>query len=766
MTKSANGIAITKEIGKLTKHKKGFGFVTPLDVLAELKDPKDNIGKDIFISRDHLAGAMNGDIVEVTMKPARYMGARPEAYITRIVEHAIKEVVGVFHESPRFGFVVPASRDINDDIFILKENFGGAHDGDHVLAKILTYPAPGVSAEGCITEIVAASGEPGGDIKAIARAKGTRMTYPEVALAQAQQIQRENSKSVLGQFGEGERRDLRDRHIFTIDGADSKDFDDAVSIEVLPNGNYLLGVHIADVSQYVTEGSPLDEEALARGTSIYLINQVIPMLPEELSNDICSLNPGVDRLTLSVDMEIEPNGDIIDHEIYESVICSCERMVYDDVSDIIEHTGERFEELKERYANIYDEILLMAKLAEALSKKREARGSLDFNVGEAVIKLDESGFAVEVEPANRRVSNRMIEEFMLAANETVAEHFYWLDAPFVYRIHEQPAADKMQEFRQFLRSFGIPLKGNSDKIHPLTLAGILKRVEGTPAEAVVGTVMLRSMQKAFYGTDCEGHYGLSLKYYCHFTSPIRRYPDLMIHRIIKEYLHQQPDSARISALKKIVQEASEQSSAAERRALELEREVDKLKKCEYMSQFVGEVFDGVISGVSAFGMFVEFPNTVEGMIRLEDLTDDYYECESEKYRIVGQRTHRIFTLGQPVTVYVENVNVENREIDLQLAAGGEEEESNAKQARKSAGKSAGKRKTERKPDRTSDRKSERKSEKKPEKKSERKSTTPEVGFAHRYKGQATTPREYGESLARQKKQTSRKGGAKKSKKHR
>ncbi len=642
-------------IGKLSKHKKGFGFVTPLDVLEELRNPKDNIGKDIFIGRDGIAGAMNGDIVEVTIQPAKYLQARSEAKITRIVEHAVKEVVGTFHKNKKFGFIVPESKSIGEDVFVLAENFGGAENGDKVLANIIAYPTPEVNAEGHIVEIVARAGEPGGDIRALARAKGMKYSFPEEVTAEAKKIQqRADFEGIFTHKAQAtdkllsNRRDLRTKKIFTIDGADSKDFDDAVSIEKLSNGNYLLGVHIADVSQYVRENSPLDVEALNRGTSVYLINQVIPMLPVELSNDICSLNPGKDRLTLSVDMEIEPNGDIINHEIYESVICSCHRMVYDDVSDIIEGScgkenvePKNFIRLKEKYSDIYEDILMMAELAEILRIKKEKRGSLDFNVGEAAIKINEEGFAYSVELVNRRVANRMIEEFMLVANETVAEHFYWMDAPFVYRIHEKPNTEKMQEFKQFLRSFGISLKGNVDNIHPLTLAGILRSVSGTAREAIVGTVMLRSMQKAFYGTDCQGHYGLSLKYYCHFTSPIRRYPDLMIHRIIKEYLHEQPFGERINKLRYIVQKAADDSSAAERTALELEREVDKLKKCEYMIAHIGEIMDGVISGVSSFGMFVEFSNTVEGMVRLETLTDDYYDHEPEKYRITGRNTGRI-----------------------------------------------------------------------------------------------------------------------------
>lgn len=698
--------------GKFMLHRNGFGFVTPLSVLENLKNPKDNIGKDIFVPADSTAFAMNGDIVEVKIqnRPGR---ARKEGVVMRILERAVKEVAGTFYARAKFGFVVPEGKGVDEDIYILPENFGGAKTGDRVAVEITSYPDENRSAEGRVTEIIGRKGEKGADIKTIARAKGKKFDYPEEAHKEAIGIASLASKN--GVFSAkarkndkwlDARRDLREKRIFTIDGASSKDFDDAVSVDILKNGNYLLGVHIADVSEYVKEGSLLDGEALERGCSVYLLDQVIPMLPFELSSGICSLNPGEDRLTLSVDMEIEPDGTIVDHEIYESVIRSCERMVYDDVSDMLDGAAERrekktgsekqvddkrFESLKNRYKNIFDDIMTMGRLAEILAAKREKRGSIDFNVGEAEIILDENGHPSDIRPAARRCANRMIEEFMLSANETVAEHFYWQSAPFVYRIHETPAADKMQELRTFLRGFGIPMKGNPEKIHPLELAKILKRVAGTPHENVVGTVMLRSMQKAFYGTDCEGHFGLSLKYYCHFTSPIRRYPDLMIHRIIKEYLRQVPDERRIAKLAKAAERAAVYSSAAERKALEIEREVEKYKKCEYMEGFVGETFDGIVSGVNNFGMFVEFPNTVEGMVRVESMEDDFYDCEAEKYRLVGRGTGKIYALGQPVKVQVDYVNLERREIELKLIAEGKKKVGKRGKTNGNSGKAGGKR---------------------------------------------------------------------------
>ncbi|MBR3787639.1 MAG: ribonuclease R, partial [Firmicutes bacterium] len=436
------------------------------------------------------------------------------------------------------------------------------------------------------------------------------------------------------------------------------------SIEILENGNYLLGVHIADVAHYVREDGLLDKEALKRGTSVYLIDQVIPMLPKALSNDICSLNPGKDRLTLSIDMEVTPAGVIVSHEIYESVINSKERLVYDDVSDLLEKNDQT---MAEKYAHIKDDLYMMNNLAITLRKNRENRGSLDFDLDEAYITLDEQGLPSHIGIAERRIANKLIEEFMLLANETVAEHFYWMDSPFVYRVHEKPATDKIEQLRTFLRTMGILLKGNADSIHPKAVRAVLEQAKGQATENVVNSVTLRSMQKAFYSTTCEGHFGLSLKYYCHFTSPIRRYPDLMIHRIIKKWLHGE-DPAKLSKhFKKRTIEAAELNSASERQAIEAEREVEKLKKAEYMSYHVGEMFDGIISGVTGFGIYVQLPNTIEGMVRIDDLNDDYYDHIKEKYALIGRRTGKTYKLGDEVTIFVDHVDTERREINFLLA---------------------------------------------------------------------------------------------------
>lgn len=632
--------------GTLSKHKRGFGFVITEDE-----------GSDIYIAARSMGGAMDGDIVAVDLIPEALWGSSREGIIIKVLERKVTEVVGTFEKSKRFGFVVPEGKKGGEDIFIRKKDFSGAQRGDKVVATITKYPDKNNNAEGKITEIISRSGQPGGDIKALMRSEGLRDTFPSRVNAEAKAV---SKRGITEEELQG-RRDLRDKTIITIDGADSKDFDDAVSVDILPNGNYLLGVHIADVTHYVEEDGFLDQEALKRGNSVYLIDQVVPMLPKRLSNGICSLNPDVDRLTLSVDMEITPEGDVVNHDIYESVIHSKARMVYTDVSDILEN--QDLEKI-EKYRDIYNDLLNMDKLAKILKKNRDARGSLDFDFDEAYITLDEYGIPVSVDIAERRTANKLIEEFMLLANQTVAEHFFWMEVPFIYRVHESPAPEKIEEFRTFLRSFGLTLKGHSDSVHPKTLNGILQQVKNHSYENVVNTVMLRCMQKAFYGIDCEGHFGLALKYYCHFTSPIRRYPDLMIHRIIKASINGRLDEKLAKKYRRKAIYAAEQSSATERHAISLEREVEKMKKAEYMLQHLGKSFDGIISGVTGFGIYVELDNTVEGMIRLDSLWDDYYVHEPDKYRVIGERTRKTYTLGQKVRIVVEGVDVENREIDF------------------------------------------------------------------------------------------------------
>lgn len=635
--------------GILSKHPRGFGFVTCED-----------IEKDVFIAAGSMGGAMNGDEVEVDLIPEYLWKQSPEGIIVKVLSRQTEEVAGTFEKSRKFGFVVPESRKYREDIFIRKKDFAGAQRGDKVVARITKYPDHENSAEGKIVEIISRAGQPGGDIKAIARSYDMRESFPSRAAAEAKAMKK---RGIRPEDLRG-RRDLRNETIFTIDGADSKDFDDAVSLKILDNGNYLLGVHIADVAHYVEEDGPLDKEALKRGTSVYLIDQVIPMLPKALSNNICSLNPGEDRLTLSVDMEITPDGELAGHEIYESVIHSKARLVYDDISDMLENDDE---EMLRKYSSIKENLYAMGRLAALLREKRSQRGSLDFDLDEAHIRLNNKGIPVSVDIAERRTANKLIEEFMLLANETVAEHFFWLEVPFIYRIHEKPAFEKVEQLKIFLQSMGMTLRGSADSVHPRELSSILKSVEGKTSEGVVNTVTLRSMQKAFYGTSCEGHFGLALKYYCHFTSPIRRYPDLMIHRIIKSVLQDGIDVKKMSHFRGAAEKAAEQSSAAERKAIEVEREVEKLKKAEYMSYHIGEVYDGIISGTTSFGIYVQLENTVEGMIRIEDLWDDYYDYVPEKYALVGEHTGRMYKLGDSIRIVVDNVDIDRHEIDFQLA---------------------------------------------------------------------------------------------------
>lgn len=635
--------------GTLAKHRKGFGFVSC-----------EGWNQDIFVASDSMKGAMDGDEVEVDLLPEYLWQKSPEAIVTKVLRRKTAEVAGTFKRSKKFGFVVPENGKYREDVFVRKKDFSGARSGDKVVVQITRYPDKHNSAEGKVTEIISRAGQPGGDIKALARSYGMRETFPSRAAAEAKAVQKQG----IREADLKDRRDLRGKTIFTIDGADSKDFDDAVSIELLENGNYRLGVHIADVAHYVKEDAPLDKEALKRGTSVYLIDQVIPMLPKELSNGICSLNPHEDRLALSIDMEVTPDGTVTDHEIYESVINSKERLVYDDVSDLLEQNDERMES---RYAHIKEDLFLMNDLAVILRKNRYARGSLDFDLDEAYIMLDEKGIPSNIGIVQRRSANKLIEEFMLLANETVAEHFYWMEIPFVYRVHEKPAMDKLEQLKVFLRSLGIIIKGNAEGIHPKAVSKVLEQVRGQTTENVVNSVTLRSMQKAFYSIDCEGHFGLALKYYCHFTSPIRRYPDLMIHRIIKAWLHDGSLGKLTKHFRKRSVEAAEQSSAMERQAINAEREVEKLKKAEYMSYHVGEEFEGIISGVTSFGIYVQLENTIEGLVRIHDLREDYYDYIEEKYALIGRRTGRTYKLGDEVDILVDYVDLERREINFLIA---------------------------------------------------------------------------------------------------
>ena len=637
-----------KITGVLEKTRSGFGFVRREE------------GGDIFVSGRNMYGAMHGDTVQVDLLPAHLCTRNREGLIDKILERGNTEVVGTFQKNKKFGFVISDDRRNCDDVFVRKSDFRGAQNGDKVVVKITKYPEKNVSAEGKVTEIISRAGEPGGEIKAMIRGAGLFETFPSRVNAEAKAM----SKEPVSEEEIRRRRDLRDCTVITIDGASAKDLDDGVSVEVLPSGNYLLGVHIADVSHYVREDGYLDKGALKRGNSVYLLTRVVPMLPKVLSNGICSLNPGENRLTLSCEMEIDKSGAVVNHEIFESVICSKARMVYDDVSDILEN---RDETLIAKYADIYDDLVLMGELAEILRSRRKEKGSLDFDFDEAEIELDENEIPVDIGISERRSANRMIEEFMLAANQTVAEHFFWMEYPFIYRVHEKPDTEKIMALKAFLAGFGISLSVNPDNIHPKALNDILKKTQGETYENIISTVMLRSMKKAFYSTECMGHFGLSFKYYCHFTSPIRRYPDLCIHRIIKASLQGNADEQKLKKYRADAAFAAASSSETERKAQTLEREVEKMKKAQYMEAKIGEIYSGVISGVTNFGIYVQLPDTVEGMIRLDSLKDDFYDYEEGKYRVIGRQSRRIYALGDRVTVKVLSASAETRQIDFILA---------------------------------------------------------------------------------------------------
>ena len=606
--------------GTIEKHQKGFGFI------------RQEEGADFFVAPDKMAGAMNGDTVEAEVLPPYMTRRSNEARVIKVLERKTAEVVGTFESHKHYGFVVPDDRKIGEDVFIRKDFFRNAQTGDKVLAKITAYPDAARSLEGKITEVIAREGQPGADVLSLIRAYGLFETFPSRVNAEAKARSKEQITEEM--ITESGRLDLRGKRIFTIDGPSAKDLDDAVSIEILPNGNYLLGVHIADVSHYVTEDGYLDREALKRGTSVYLINRVVPMLPKPLSNGSCSLNPGEDKLTLSCIMEIDGEGKVVDHSIRESVIRSAARLVYDDVSDILEKDDP---ELTKKYIDIADDLKLMGKLAHILRHRRKQKGSLDFDISEAVITLDENENPVSVELEERRTANRLIEEFMLAANETVAEHFFWLNYPFVYRIHEKPDPEKIMDLKTYLMNFGIRLKGSADNIYPKTLADIIADIEDKPYESVVNRVMLRTMKKACYSTECQGHFGLAFRYYCHFTSPIRRYPDLIIHRIIKESITGRMTEEKLAKYKGDTERAADISSKTERKAQELEREVDKMKKAQFMEGHIGEEFDGIVSGVTDFGVYVELANTIEGMAFASELARPYQLGEKVRIRVMDAR---------------------------------------------------------------------------------------------------------------------------------
>lgn len=635
-------------VGKFVAHRKGYGFV----------ESDEEFTQDLFIPKDDINGALHNDRVMAEIVTPATEDKRAEGKVIKIIKREVTRVVGLFQENKSFGFVVPDDKKFNQDIFIPKRGFNGAKNDDKVVCEITLWPQENRKPEGKIIEVLGKKGERGVEIDSIIRAHGLPEEFPKKVIDEANYVSSQDLEDEIDR-----RLDLRHLDIFTIDGEDAKDLDDAISIEVLPNGNYKLGVHIADVTHYVREKSKLDKEALKRATSVYLVDKVIPMLPKQLSNGVCSLNPFEDKLTLSCIMEIDENGKVVNSEIAETVINSKARMTYTEVSDILEKDDEK---LKQTFAKQVEDFKNAEKLARILMKRRERRGAIDFDFPEAKIILNREGKVVDIKCYERRISNKMIEEFMLVANETVAEHFYWLQLPFVYRIHETPSAEKMEDLNKFIATFGYHIKGDLEDVHPKEIQSLVEKIKGTKEEESISTIALRSMKQAKYSPQCIGHFGLAAKYYCHFTSPIRRYPDLQIHRIIKEQLNNKLNNKRQEQLSHIVEYASTQSSERERAAELAERDVHDFYKACYMADKVGQEFDGVVSSVTSFGMFVELENTVEGLIRLANMRDDYYIYNQETYTIMGERSHKTFKIGDTVRIKVDNVNVDFREIDFVL----------------------------------------------------------------------------------------------------
>lgn len=631
-------------IGTFISHPKGFGFV-------EI----DGRDEDLYIPENCVNGAFHKDTVKVTLMSGQ-RGKRQEAQVVEILSRGMKQIVGIFDKSNKnFGFVIPDNTKISDDIFVPVERSKGAVSGHKVVCEITDYGKNNRKPEGKIVEILGHVNDPGVDIMSIVRGYELPVEFSEKIMHQVENVSNEVSEADMAG-----RRDLREVQMVTIDGEDAKDLDDAVSLT--KDGElYQLGVHIADVTNYVQENSALDWEAKKRGTSVYLVDRVIPMLPHKLSNGICSLNAGENRLALSCLMSINKKGEVISHEIVESVIKVDRRMSYTSVKKILEDSDEA--EIKE-YEALVPMFELMKELAAILREKRKKRGSIDFDFPESKIILDKQGHPLEIKPYERNVATKIIEDFMLIANETVAQHFYWMELPFVYRTHDNPDPEKIDKLSTFIRNFGYSIKSKQEEIHPKELQKLLSKIEDTPEEALISRLTLRSMKQAKYTIDCTGHFGLACQYYCHFTSPIRRYPDLQIHRIIKEQLHGRMNEKRVEHYNEILPEVAKHSSEMERRADEAERETDKLKKVEYMEEHIGEIFEGVISSITAWGVYVELPNTVEGMIHVSMLPGDYFYYDEESYEMVGQATDIRYKLGQTLKVRVNATDKISRTIDF------------------------------------------------------------------------------------------------------
>ncbi len=632
-------------VGTFTSHARGFGFVT-IEGEAE----------DIFISEDDMNGAFHNDQVEVVIKAAP-AGKRKEGKITKVLSHGTTTLVGYFEKSKNFGFVRPDNQRFVKDIFIPLERSKGAVTGHKVVVELTKYGGDNKKPEGKVIEVIGHVNDPGTDIMSIVKGYDLPTSFPEKVLNQAERVAKD--VSIADMAG---RMDLRDWQMVTIDGEDAKDLDDAISI-TRDGNNYILGVHIADVTNYVQENSALDREAVKRGTSVYLVDRVIPMLPHTLSNGICSLNAGVDRLALSCIMTINEKGAVIDHTIAETVVRIDERMSYTSVKKILE---EKDEAETERYKDLVPMFELMAELSGILREKRRQRGSIDFDFPETKMVLDENGRPIDIKPYDRNVATKIIEDFMLLANETVAEDYFWQEIPFVYRTHESPDEDKVKKLATFINNFGHSLHISNKEVRPKEIQKLLAKVEGTAEEALISRLALRSMKQARYTPENTGHFGLAASYYCHFTSPIRRYPDLQIHRIIKENLRGRMNDDRRAHYDAILTEVSKKSSERERLAEEAERETIKLKKVEYMAERIGETFEGVISSIAKWGVYVELSNTIEGLIHVTNMYDDHYNYIEDTYEMVGEHTGKTYKLGQTVEVRVIGANRLERTIDFEF----------------------------------------------------------------------------------------------------
>ncbi len=642
-------------VGTFISHPKGFGFV-------EI----DGREEDLYIPENYVNGAFHKDTVRVALLSG-HSGKRQEAQVIEVVARGMKRIVGMYEKSNKnYGFVVPDNTKITGDIFVPAERSKGAVSGHKVVCEITDYGKNNRKPEGKIVEIIGHANDPGVDIMSIVKGYELPVEFSEKIMRQVERVSDEVSEADMSG-----RRDLRDVQMVTIDGEDAKDLDDAVSLTV-EDGLYQLGVHIADVTNYVQENSALDWEAKERGTSVYLVDRVIPMLPHKLSNGICSLNAGENRLALSCLMTIDQKGEVINHELVESVIKVDRRMSYTSVKKILEDNDEAERKEYEALVPMFER---MRELADILRKRRKKRGSIDFDFPETKIILDSEGHPVDIKPYDRNVATKIIEDFMLIANETVAQHFYWLELPFVYRTHDTPDPEKIAKLGTFIRNFGYSLKSQQEEVHPKELQKLLANAEDTLEEALICRLTLRSMKQAKYTIDCTGHFGLACQYYCHFTSPIRRYPDLQIHRIIKEQLRGKLNEKRITHYNEILPHVTKHSSEMERRADEAERETDKLKKVEYMEERIGSIYEGVISSITAWGIYVELPNTIEGMIHVSMLSGDYFYYDEASYEMVGQATDIRYKLGQKLTVKVNAVDRISRNIDFVLPEDWEIEES-------------------------------------------------------------------------------------------